>query len=102
MQRGALVPDDLIIGMVKEKLQSEECRSKGWLLDGFPRTQPQAQAMVSAGIVPEKFILLDVPDEVLIERVVGRRLDPVTNAIYHIKFSPPPAERSPAAAFSVR
>lgn len=90
MKRGDLVPDDLIIGMVKEKLASEECRKKGWLLDGFPRTQAQAHAMVGAGIVPEKFVLLDVPDAVLIERVVGRRTDPVTNTIYHTKFNPPP------------
>jgi adenylate kinase len=92
MSRGELVPDELIINMVKEKLATEECRTKGWLLDGFPRTQPQAQAMLAAGIIPDKFVLLDVPDDVLIDRVIGRRLDPETNAIYHVKYSPPPAE----------
>eukprot|EP00698_Gefionella_okellyi_P022440 TRINITY_DN7442_c0_g1_i1.p1 TRINITY_DN7442_c0_g1~~TRINITY_DN7442_c0_g1_i1.p1 ORF type:complete len:255 (+),score=40.39 TRINITY_DN7442_c0_g1_i1:50-766(+) len=89
MDSGKLVPDALIIGMVKAKLQTDECRKRGWLLDGFPRTAAQAQAMQAAGIVANKFILLEVPDDVLIERVVGRRLDPQTNDIYHIVFNPP-------------
>ena len=89
MNAGKLVPDDLIIGIVKSKLDTDECRKRGWLLDGFPRTAAQAQAMQAAGIVADKFILLQVPDDVLIERVVGRRLDPDTGSIYHVKFNPP-------------
>ena len=61
-------------------------------MDGFPRTGVQAEALQAAGIVPNKFLLLDVPDESLVERVTGRRLDPETGAIYHVKFKPPPAE----------
>lgn len=88
--KGELVPDDLIIGIVKDKLASEDCRKRGWLLDGFPRTIGQAQALIASGVVADKFVLLDVPDEVLVERVTGRRLDPTTQAIYHLRFNPPP------------
>jgi adenylate kinase len=59
------------------------------LLDGFPRTQAQAKALEDAGVTAGCFLFLDVPDEVLVERVVGRRSDPVTGKIYHVKFSPP-------------
>ena len=88
MEKGELVPDDVIIGIVKEKLDSDDCKKKGWLLDGFPRTAVQAKALEEHGIVAEKFILIKVPDDVLVERVEGRRLDPETGKIYHIKFSP--------------
>jgi adenylate kinase len=70
-------------------LEEEDCKSKGWLLDGFPRTQAQAQALADAGISGDCFIMLNVPNEVLVERVVGRRTDPVTGEIYHMTFSPP-------------
>ena len=89
MSQGKLVPDEVIIGAVKERLAQPDCQQKGWLLDGFPRTGAQAQALVDAGIHADTFIFLDVPDEDLIERVVGRRADPVTGKIYHMKFSPP-------------
>jgi len=74
---------------VKDRLAEEDCQRKGWLLDGFPRTQAQAKALEDAGIVADCFIFLSVPDEVLVERVVGRRTDPVTGKIYHMTFSPP-------------
>lgn len=74
---------------VKDCLESAECKEKGWLLDGFPRTQAQAVALADAGVSADCFIFLNVPDEVLVERVVGRRTDPVTGKIYHMKFSPP-------------
>ena len=70
-------------------MDEDDCNSKGWLLDGFPRTEAQAQALADAGISGDCFIMLNVPDEVLVERVVGRRTDPVTGDIYHMTFSPP-------------
>ncbi|MFN9942306.1 MAG: nucleoside monophosphate kinase, partial [bacterium] len=90
MDLGALVPDDLIISIVKARLSRADCRTKGWLLDGFPRTRVQAEALKAAGISPTHFVLLDVPDSILVERCVGRRSDPVTGKIYHLKYNPPP------------
>jgi len=92
MDAGELVPDAVVIGMVKSRLNQDDCKNKGWLLDGFPRTKAQADALSAAGVVPDIFIVLDVPDEILIERVVGRRTDPVTGKIYHLTFSPPETE----------
>lgn len=92
MTTGRLVPDELVISLVKEKLNTPECKQNGWLLDGFPRTKAQAYAMQIAGILPTHVILLNVPDEVLTDRAVGRRLDPQTGKIYHIKSNPPPAD----------
>jgi len=92
MDKGGLVPDEVMIGIVKSRLAESDCKDKGWLLDGFPRTGVQAQAMSDAGIEAEKFILLNVPDATLIERCVGRRSDPETGKIYHLKFNPPPAD----------
>jgi len=82
----------LVIGIVQEQMQRPELKDKGWILDGFPRTKVQAEALTKAGVVPDKIIFLDVPDSVLVERVCGRRMDPQTGAIYHIKYKPPPAE----------
>lgn len=70
-------------------MDESDCQEKGWLLDGFPRTQAQAKALEDAGITADCFIFLNVPDEVLVERVVGRRTDPETGKIYHMTFSPP-------------
>ena len=78
-----------INNQVKDRLAQEDCQTHGWLLDGFPRTQAQAQALADAGIQADCFIFLNVPDDVLVERVVGRRTDPVTGKIYHMTFSPP-------------
>ena len=69
-----------------------DCKENGWLLDGFPRTQAQARALSDADVSADCFLFLDVPDEVLVERVVGRRTDPKTGKIYHMKFSPPDDE----------
>lgn len=74
---------------VKDRLDESDCQEQGWLLDGFPRTQAQAKALEDAGIAADCFIFLNVPDEVLVERVVGRRTDPETGKIYHMSFSPP-------------
>ncbi|KAJ1481886.1 adenylate kinase-domain-containing protein [Baffinella frigidus] len=92
MESGGLVPDDLIIGIVKARLAEDDCKTKGWLLDGFPRTGVQAEAMIGAGIHATHFVLLEVPDDILVERCVGRRSDPDTGKIYHLKFHPPPED----------
>ncbi|KAI0564815.1 adenylate kinase [Gracilaria domingensis] len=89
MDSGKLVPDDLVISMLKERITQPDCVEKGWLLDGFPRTAVQAQALDEAGILPSSVVVLEVDDDVLIERVVGRRSDPETGKIYHMTFSPP-------------
>ena len=90
MDKGALVPDDLIIRMVQARLARSDCQAKGWLLDGFPRTAVQARRMADAGIIADVMVLLEVPEDVVVERVEGRRSDPVTGKIYHMKFFPPP------------
>ena len=92
MDTGKLVPDTVVIGMVKERLQERDCVQRGWLLDGFPRTATQVLALKEQGIEPDKFVLLDVPDALLVERCVGRRSDPVTGKIYHMTSNPPPPE----------
>jgi len=92
IEAGSLVPDELMIDMVKTALESAECRKNGWLLDGFPRTAAQAEAMKAAGIQATAFIVLDTPAEVLVERAIHRRMDPETGAIYHMINKPPPEE----------
>mmetsp|Transcript_29459 Transcript_29459/g.80947 ORF Transcript_29459/g.80947 Transcript_29459/m.80947 type:complete len:295 (-) Transcript_29459:619-1503(-) len=92
MDSGKLVPDEVIIGVVRDRLAEEDCVQQGWLLDGFPRTPAQAEALAEAGVSADCFVFLNVPDEVLIERVVGRRTDPKTGKIYHMTFSPPEDE----------
>ena len=77
---------------VKDRLDESDCAESGWLLDGFPRTPAQAEALADAGVSADCFIFLNVPDEALIERVVGRRTDPETGKIYHMTFSPPEDE----------
>lgn len=91
MNSGRLVPDTLIISIVRKRLLREDAVRNGWLLDGFPRNKEQAMALHSIGLSPELFLILEVPDEVLVERVEGRRTDPATGEIYHMKFNPPPA-----------
>jgi len=92
MDAGKLVPNEVVVDIVKDRLEGEDARSAGWLLDGYPRSKEQADAITEAGIVPETFMLLEVPDDVLIDRVVGRRMDPETGKIYHLTFNPPPSE----------
>lgn len=89
MDSGQLVPDDLVISLLKDRLFQDDISEKGWLLDGFPRTAVQAEALDNANILPDAVLVLEVPDEVLIDRVVGRRLDPETGKIYHVKYNPP-------------
>jgi adenylate kinase len=90
MEKGELVPDALVIAMVKDKLSDPAVASKGWLLDGFPRTPEQAKALGDLGVTADCFLQLEVPDSILVERICGRRTDPVTGKIYHLKFNPPP------------
>ena len=89
MDGGQLVPDELITGVICNRLKDKDCETKGWLLDGFPRTKSQAEALTANGIVPDNVVMLDVPEDILLERVTGRRTDPATGKIYHMKYSPP-------------
>jgi adenylate kinase len=88
MDEGKLVSDELIIGLVKERIAQEDCQG-GFLLDGFPRTIPQADAMKEAGIKVDHVIEFDVPDEVIVERMAGRRVHPASGRVYHLKYNPP-------------
>ena len=91
MDKGQLVSDDIIIGLVKERLTQPDC-ANGFLFDGFPRTIPQAEALKAAGI-PIDFVLeISVPDEEIVTRMSGRRVDPVSGRTYHIKYNPPKVE----------
>ncbi|KAL6515693.1 hypothetical protein OROHE_018727 [Orobanche hederae] len=89
MEKGQLVPNEIVVMMVKGRISQQDSQEKGWLLDGYPRSESQATAFNKFGFDPDIFILLEVPEEILVERVVGRRLDPVTGKIYHLKYSPP-------------
>jgi adenylate kinase len=88
MNSGALAPDDIMIALVKDRIQQPDC-AQGFLLDGFPRTLPQAQALESAGINIDHVINLDVDDESIVDRMSGRLLHPASGRIYHIKYHPP-------------
>ncbi|MEJ2768939.1 adenylate kinase [Mycetohabitans sp. B46] len=88
MDAGELVPDTLIIGLVKERLQQADCKN-GYLFDGFPRTIPQADAMKQAGVAIDYVLEIDVPFDEIIERMSGRRTHPASGRTYHIKFNPP-------------
>ncbi|XP_022990422.1 adenylate kinase, chloroplastic-like isoform X2 [Cucurbita maxima] len=92
MEKGLLVPNEIVALMVKERLSQPDAQENGWLLDGYPRSSSQANALKEVGFEPDLFILLEVPEEILVERVVGRRLDPVTGKIYHLKYFPPDNE----------
>ncbi len=88
MDSGALVGDDIIIGLVKERLTQPDC-AKGFLFDGFPRTIPQAEAMREAGVKLDYVLEIDVPFEAIIERMSGRRSHPASGRTYHVKINPP-------------
>ena len=91
MDAGGLVPDDVIIGLVKERIKESDCQ-KGFLFDGFPRTIPQADAMKAAGVAIDAVVDIDVPDEEIIKRMSGRRVHLASGRTYHIVFNPPKAE----------
>jgi adenylate kinase len=91
MEKGELVPDSLIIALVKLRVKNNDCIN-GFLLDGFPRTIPQAEALNVAGIKIDIVIEINVPDEKIIERLSGRRIHLESGRIYHIKYNPPKIE----------
>jgi adenylate kinase len=88
MDAGGLVSDDIIIGLVKDRLQEADC-ANGYLFDGFPRTVAQADAMKDNGIIVDYVLEIDVPDEMIVERMSGRRSHPASGRVYHTKFNPP-------------
>jgi len=88
MDSGALVSDELIIGLVKDRLQQPDC-SKGYLFDGFPRTIPQADALKHAKVALDFVIEIEVPEQDIIERMSGRRVHPASGRSYHLTFNPP-------------
>jgi adenylate kinase len=88
MDAGQLVPDDVIIELVKSRIERPDC-AQGFLFDGFPRTLAQAEAMKNAGLQIDHVLEIDVPDEEIIQRMSGRRVHPASGRTYHIKFNPP-------------
>lgn len=91
MDAGGLVSDEIIIGLVKERITQPDC-AKGFLFDGFPRTIPQADAMKAAGVKLDYVLEIAVPDEAIVERISGRRTHPASGRSYHVKFNPPKVE----------
>ncbi len=89
--QGKFVPDDIIIGMIRERLAQDDCK-KGFLFDGFPRTIPQAEALETAGIPVDYLLEIKVPDEEIVTRMGGRRVDPISGRTYHIVYNPPKVE----------
>ncbi len=91
MDSGGLVSDEIIIGLVKERITQPDC-ANGFLFDGFPRTIPQADAMKAAGVKLDVVLEIEVPDESIIERMSGRRTHPASGRTYHVRFNPPKVE----------
>ena len=91
MDAGALVSDDIIIDLVKERIQADDC-ANGFLFDGFPRTIPQAKAMDDAGIPIDAVVEIQVEDDELVKRITGRRVHPGSGRVYHVQYNPPKQE----------
>jgi adenylate kinase len=91
MDAGQLVSDDIIIGLVKERLTQPDC-ANGYMFDGFPRTLPQADALKDSGVALDVVLEIDVPDSEIIERMSGRRVHTASGRTYHVKFNPPKVE----------
>jgi len=91
MDAGSLMSDEIIIGLVKERLQQDDCKA-GYLFDGFPRTIPQAEALRSAGVELNYVLEIDVADSEIVERMSGRRVHLASGRSYHVKFNPPKVE----------
>ena len=91
MDEGKLVSDDIIIGLVKERIAQDDCEN-GFLLDGFPRTIPQADALKDAGVKIDAVVEIDVADEEIVKRMAGRRVHPGSGRTYHVIFNPPQVE----------
>ena len=88
MDAGALVSDDIIVGLVRDRLLQPDC-ARGFLFDGFPRTIAQADALKAAGVPIDYVLDFDVPDEDIVERLSGRRVHPSSGRVYHVKYNPP-------------
>lgn len=88
MDEGKLVTDEIIIGLVQERIQQADC-ANGFLLDGFPRTVPQADALKEAGVAIDAVVEIDVPDSEIVDRMAGRRVHPGSGRTYHLKYNPP-------------
>jgi adenylate kinase len=91
MDEGGLVSDDIIMGMVKERIKEDDCKN-GYLFDGFPRTIPQAEALKEAGVPVDAVVEIAVPDEEIIKRMSGRRVHLASGRTYHVVFNPPKVE----------
>lgn len=91
MDEGGLVSDDIIMGMVKERIKEDDC-ANGYLFDGFPRTIPQADSLKEAGVAVDAVVEIDVPDEEIIKRMSGRRVHLDSGRTYHVTFNPPKVE----------
>jgi adenylate kinase len=91
MDAGQLVPDEVIIGLVKDRIAQPDC-TQGFLLDGFPRTMAQAEALKEAGVDIDYVVEVDVPDEEIVRRLSGRRVHPASGRVYHLVFNPPKQE----------
>ncbi len=93
MDRGALVPDEVMVKLISERVQHSDCRnsdgSPRFLLDGFPRTLPQADALAAEGLAPDLVVFIDVPNEAVVRRLSGRRTCPSCGSVHHIEFAPP-------------
>ncbi len=91
MDAGKLVTDEIIIGLVKERILEDDCKN-GFLLDGFPRTVPQADALKEAGVTIDAVVEIDVPDTEIVSRMSGRRVHPGSGRTYHLVYNPPKTE----------
>ncbi|MGQ8918044.1 adenylate kinase [Pseudomonas lundensis] len=91
MDSGGLVSDDLIINLVKERIRQQDCKN-GFLFDGFPRTIPQAEALVKAGVELDHVLEIAVEDEEIVQRIAGRRVHEASGRVYHIVYNPPKVE----------
>jgi len=92
MSAGGLVSDDIMIGLIRERLNQSDVLERGFILDGFPRTRAQGEALLTLNLDIKALLLLDVDDDSVVERVCGRRIDPQTGRIYHLSFDPPPED----------
>jgi adenylate kinase len=91
MDEGGLVSDDIIMGMVQERIKDDDCQN-GYLFDGFPRTIPQAEALKAAGVPIDAVVEIDVPDEEIVKRMSGRRVHLASGRTYHVIYNPPKVE----------
>ena len=98
MNQGSLVDDSLITELVHRRLQNDDCRSCGWILDGFPRTMSQAAALEQLGHEPDCIVNIEVSQQETLSRISQRRIDPITGKIYHLQHMPPPAATAASAS----